>query len=94
MSSKRCAVVPLVPQNGTFVNDFAEEARIDRVELKDGDDIRLGGVEVAVMPNNLSSQGPLTCKSPGPFSDCTAPDCLQECLASNRDLIPFRESHL
>lgn len=38
-------ITDLDSKNGTFVNDFAEEARIDRVELKDGDDIRLGGVE-------------------------------------------------
>lgn len=38
-------ITDLDSENGTFVNDFAEDARIDRVRLKDGDNIRLGEVE-------------------------------------------------
>lgn len=38
----RFTLTDLDSRNGTFVNDFAPEARIDRVELNDGDEIRIG----------------------------------------------------
>ena len=37
-------ITDLDSRNGTFVNDFTPDARIDRVELKDGDNIRIGQV--------------------------------------------------
>lgn len=35
-------ITDLDSRNGTLVNDFGPDARIDRVQLKDGDEIRIG----------------------------------------------------
>lgn len=37
-------ITDLDSKNGTFVNDMSPEARVDRVQLQDGDEIRLGQV--------------------------------------------------
>ena len=37
-------ITDLDSKNGTFVNDLSSEARIDRVSLKDGDEIQIGRV--------------------------------------------------
>ncbi len=37
-------ITDLDSKNGTFVNDLSPEARIDRVSLKDGDEIQIGRV--------------------------------------------------
>ena len=39
-------ITDLDSSNGTFVNKFEAEDRIDRVELKDGDDIRIGQMHI------------------------------------------------
>jgi hypothetical protein len=39
-------ITDLDSSNGTFVNKFEPEDRIDRVELKDGDDIRIGQMHI------------------------------------------------